>query len=72
MPENSILRGTSVLVVMLVAGLVWYGIDLTRLKRAGVEEAKAKAKAGERARVCSLIAGFLYMLSMVSIASLFL
>ena len=74
MPGSSLIRLASVLVVMLVFGYAWYGLALALLKRAGLEQsaAKAKAKAAGQARHCSLIAAFLYMVAMVSVAGLFM
>ncbi len=72
MPENSIIRFISVVVVMLVFGFGWYGIALTRLKRAGIEAAEAQSKAATQAKYVSLLAVFIYLISMVSIAGLFM
>ncbi len=69
---DSLVRIVSVLVVILVVGLPWYRISLSRLTRAGVEEAKAKPKAAQRAKTSSLVAAFLYMVAMVSVAGLFM
>lgn len=71
MPESPIIRFISVLVVMLVFGLGWYGIALAHLKRAGIEESAAESKAAEQAKRSSLVAVFLYMVFMLSIAGLF-
>ncbi len=70
MPESSIIRIVSVLVVMLVFGLGWYGIALARLKHAGVEGSAAKAKAAEQAKRCALIGVFLYLVAMLAPGSL--
>lgn len=70
MPESSMIRLMSVLLVMLVAGFSWYWIALARLKRAGSEDAAAKSKAAKQAGFCSQIAAFLYMVAMVSVAGL--
>jgi len=72
MPENSIIRAASVIIVMLVFGFGWYAIALSRLKGAGVEAAAAKIKASTQAKYVALLAAFLYLLSMISIARLFL
>lgn len=70
--ESSIIRFISVLVVMLVVGFGWYAIDSSRLRKKGVEESEAKAQAKLQARKSSVIAAFLYMVAMVSIAGLFM
>lgn len=72
MPESSMIRLASVSVVMLVFGYAWYWMSLALLKRAGLEQSAAKAKAAGQARHCSLIAAFLYMVAMVSVAGLFM
>jgi hypothetical protein len=72
MPGSSLIRLGSVLVVMLVFGYACYGLALAKLKRAGLENSSAKAKAAAQARHCSLIAAFLYMVAMVSVAGLFM
>lgn len=72
MPESSIIRAISVVVVMLVVGYVWFPIGLSRLKKQGVEEPAARKQAKLEARKYSLIAAFLYMVAMVSVAGLFL
>ncbi len=68
MPENSLIRAFSVLAVMLVFGLGWYGIARSRLGN----DPAAKARAAGQAKYVSLVAAFLYLIGMVSIASLFL
>ena len=72
MAMSSILRLISVLVVMLVVGLGWFGIGSWRLKRKGVEQAEASSQASKEAKKYSLIAAFLYMVAMVSVAGLFM
>ncbi len=72
MPESPIIRFLSVLVVMLVCGLAWYGIALAQFKRAGMEASAARAKAAEQAKRSSLVAVFLYLVFMVSLAGLFM
>ena len=57
---------------MLVVGFGWFRIGSARLKRKGVEEAAARSQAIQAARKYSLIAALLYMVSMVSIAGLFM
>ena len=69
---DSLLRIASVLVVILVVGLVWYRISLSRLTRAGTEESKDRPKAAQQAKKYSLVAAFLYMVAMVSVAGLFM
>ncbi len=70
--ESSIVRMVSVIVVMLVVGFGWYKITASRLKRRGVEESQAITQAKSQARTASVVAAFLYMVAMVSIAGLFL
>ncbi|TVR57453.1 MAG: hypothetical protein EA426_12175 [Spirochaetaceae bacterium] len=72
MALNSVLRLISVLVVMLVIGFGWYGVTLSRLKKKGIEPAKAVPQAKLVARKASLIAAFVYMVAMVSVAGLFM
>ena len=69
---DSLLRIASVLVVILVVGLVWYRISLSRLTRAGIEESKVRPKAAQQAKKYSVVAAFLYMVAMVSVAGLFM
>ncbi len=71
MPESSVIRFISVLVVMLIAALIGYGFTLLRLGRKGVDPQEARSVAKRQARWFALIGVFLYLLSMVSIASLF-
>ena len=71
MPENSIVRFVSVIAVMLIFGFGWYGISLSRFKKQGMDEAAAKQKAGLQARLCAILAVFIFLLSMISIASIF-
>ena len=70
--ESSVIRFISVLAVMLVVGLGWFRIGTSRLKRAGTEESRARSQAAIQAKKYSVIAAFLYMVAMVSIAGLFL
>ncbi len=72
MAMSSILRLISVLVVMLVVGLGWFRIGSSRLKKRGVAEAEARSQAEKEAKKFSLIAAFLYMVAMVSVAGLFM
>ena len=72
MSMNSVLRLISVLVVMAVVGLLGYTIGVSRLRKKGTEEAAARSQAKEQAKRYSLIAAFLYMVAMVSVAGLFL
>lgn len=72
MPENSIIRMVSVLVVMVVVGFISFSLGVSRLKKKGTEEAAARKQAGLQAKKHSVIAGFLYMVFMVSLVSLFL
>ncbi|TVR06148.1 MAG: hypothetical protein EA403_01155 [Spirochaetaceae bacterium] len=69
---NSLIRGTSVIVIMLIVGLGWSKIGAARLRKRGVAEAEAKSQASAQAKKFSIIAAFLYMVSMVSIAGLFM
>ena len=70
--ESSIVRMVSVIVVMLVIGFGWYKVSVSRLKRKGVEESQANIQAKSQARTASVVAAFLYMVAMVSVAGLFL
>ncbi len=72
MPENSIIRLLSVLAVMLIVGFGWLQIGSSRLKKKGIDEAAARKQAGQEAKKYSVIAAFLYMVAMVSVAGLFL
>jgi amino acid transporter len=72
MPESSIIRLISVVAVMLIVGYIWFPIGLSRLKKKGVEESAARKQAKLEARKYSIIAAFLYMVAMVSVAGLFL
>ena len=72
MPESSIIRGITVIVVMLIVGFGWFPIGLSRLKKKGVEEAAARSQAKLEAKKFSMIAAFLYMLFMISLVRLFL
>lgn len=72
MPENSIIRMLSVLAVMTAAGFISYPILMARLKKQGVEEAAAQKQSHLQAKKNSVIAGFLYMVFMVSLVSVFL
>jgi ABC-type uncharacterized transport system YnjBCD permease subunit len=69
---DSVLRIVSVLVVILVVGLVWFRVSLSRLRRNGTEESDARPKAAQQAKRSALIAAFLYMVGMVSVAGLFM
>lgn len=71
MPENSIIRFISVLVVMAVAALIGYGVALLRHQGKGTEKQAVRMQAKAQARWFALIGVFLYLLGMVSIASLF-
>lgn len=70
--ESSILRFISVLLVMAVVGFGWYPIGLSRLRKKGLEESKAKSQAQLEARKYSVVGAFLYMVAMVSVVGLFL
>ncbi len=72
MPENTIIRILSVLLVMGVVGFVSFPLMVSRLKKKGVEEAAARKQAMLRAKTHSVVAAFLYMVFMVSLVSLFL
>ncbi|TVR67325.1 MAG: hypothetical protein EA427_14140 [Spirochaetaceae bacterium] len=72
MPESSIIRFLSVMVVLSVVGFGWYYIGFARLKRKGMDETAARKQANQEARKYSLIATFLYMVAMVSVVGLFL
>lgn len=66
------IRLASVLTVMLVFGFGWYWMALAMLKRMGLEQSAARSKAAGQARQCSIIAAFLYMVAMVSVAGQFM
>lgn len=72
MPESSIIRLLSVVAVMVVVGFGWFQIGSSRLRKKGIEEAAARKQASQEAKKYSVIAAFLYMVSMVSVAGLFL
>ena len=72
MPESSIIRFLSVMAVMLVVGFGWFQIGLARLKKQGVDESAARTQAKQEAKKYSIIAAFLYMVAMVSVAGLFI
>ncbi len=72
MLENSLFRFILLLAVMLIVGFGWYRIAFIRLRRKGEDEAAARKEASLQARKFSLIAAFLYMVAMVSVAGLFL
>jgi len=72
MPENSIIRMVSVIAVMLIVGFISFPLGLSRLKKQGVEESAARKQAKLQAKKHSVVAGFLYMVFMVSLVSLFL
>ncbi len=69
---NSLLRMISVIVVLLVVGVGWSKIGTARLKKKGIEESKARSEASVQAKKYSIIAAFLYMVAMVSVAGLFM
>lgn len=71
MPESPVIRSLSVLAVMLLFGTGWYGIALAKLKRAGMAAPAARSKAAAQARHVSLVAAFLYLVFMVSVARFF-
>lgn len=70
--DSSVVRFLSLLVVMLVVGFGRYGVASARLRKRGVEESAAKSQAKLTAKKYSLIAAFLYMVAMVSVAGLFI
>ena len=72
MTENSIVRMITVLAVMIVVGFVSFPIQVSRLKKAGTEDAAARKQASLQAKKHSVIAGFLYMVFMVSLVQVFL
>ncbi|TVQ97826.1 MAG: hypothetical protein EA403_14690 [Spirochaetaceae bacterium] len=69
---NSLIRGTSVIVVMVIVWFAWSKIGAARLQKQGVEAAAAKTQVSQTARKASLIAAFLYMVAMVSVAGFFM
>ncbi len=70
--DNSFVRFLSVAVVMFAVGYIRYGVGLARLKREGEVEEKARTAMATTAKKWSLVAAFLYMVGMVSVAGLFL
>ena len=72
MPESSLIRFLSVLVVMLAVGFGWFPIGLSRLKGKGVEEVAARNQAKLEAKKYSMMAAFVYMVFMLSLVRLFL
>ena len=70
--ESSIWRFFSVIILLLVIMYGWYPIALSRMKKKGLDEKKAKAEATLQARKYSIIGIFLYMVAMVSVAGLFI
>lgn len=68
--DNSLIRFLSLLLVMVVVGFAGYGIRYSRLRKRGVEDPAAKSQAKQSAKKYSLIAAFLYMVAMVSVAGL--
>ena len=71
MPENSIIRFISVLVVMLITSVIGYGFTLLRLKGKGLEPAEVQTRASVQARYFAILGVFLYLVGMVSVASFF-
>ncbi|MFP4430988.1 MAG: hypothetical protein ACLFPV_07045 [Spirochaetaceae bacterium] len=70
--DSSLVRFLTLLAVMLVVGFGRYAIAAARLRKRGEEDAKAKSQAKQSAKKYSLIAAFLYMVAMVSVAGLFI
>jgi hypothetical protein len=70
--DSSLVRFFSLMVVMLVVGFGRYGIASAGLRKRGEEDGKAKMQAKQSAKKYSLIAAFLYMVAMVSVAGLFI
>jgi hypothetical protein len=70
--DSSLIRFISLMLVMAVVGFGWYVIDLSRFQKKGIEKAEAVSQAAKRAKKSALIAAFLYMVSMVSVAGLFM
>ncbi len=69
---NSVVRMTSVILVMLVVWFISWQIGAARRRKQGVEASAATTQARQAARKHSVIAAFLYMVAMVSVAGLFL
>ena len=65
------IRFLSVVAVIIAVGYPWFWIKRARLRKQGVEEAQARSQASLDARKVSLITGFIYMVSMVSVVRLF-
>ncbi len=71
MPENSMIRFISVLVVLGISGLIGYIFTKLRLRGKGLDAAEVQTKATTQARYFALLGVFIYLVGMVSIASLF-
>lgn len=71
MPENSLIRFISVMIVLAVSGLVGYVQAKLRLRGKGLDDAEVQTKAQTQARYFALLGVFIYLVGMVSIASFF-
>lgn len=70
--DSSIVRIVVVLLVMLVVGVGRYGIGYAGLRKRGEQTPAANKQLRQSAKKYSLIAAFLYMVAMVSVAGLFM
>ena len=70
--DNTIVRIISLAVVMVVVGLARFWVGTARLRKQGEVADADEKKESISARKWSLVAGFFYMVFMVSLAGLFL
>ncbi len=71
MPENSMIRFISVMLVMALSSLIGYGVTKLRLRDKGLDGAEVQARAKTQARYFAVLGVFIYLVGMVSIASFF-
>ena len=72
MSDSSLVRVLSLVVVMVVVGYARYGIGLARLNKQGVDEGEGETQEALTAKKWALVAAFLYMVGMLSVAGLFM
>lgn len=70
--DSSLVRFLSLVLVMIIVGYARYGIGYARLKKQGSVEPAAKKQLSLTSKKYSLVAAFLYMVAMVSVAGLFM
>jgi len=71
MPENSIIRFISVMIVMAISSLIGYVFTKLRLRGQDLDAAEVQTRAKTQARYFALLGVFIYLVGMVSIASFF-